>query len=171
MERIKKCPLDLAPPQVRKDLVTVHALWLLTTGKELHEEALGEPHLSSLTASRQVFATEVTVAKTERIGGVDRARLCELAAGRYWSEADGRSALAAFEASGLTRVAFRRETGISTQRLKWWRHRLAGTAEAADKIEFVPVEGIGTPTRRTSENVSYGDSRITGSPRPEPSAQ
>ncbi len=25
--------------------------------------------------------------------------------------------------------------------------------------------GIGTPTRRTSENVSYGDSRITGSPR------
>jgi hypothetical protein len=84
----------------------------------------------------------VTVAKTKanRIGGTDRARLRELAAGRYWSEADGRAALAAFEASGLTRAAFRRETGISTQRLKWWRRRLGATAEPAGKIEFVPVE-------------------------------
>ncbi len=35
------------------------------------------------------FAREVAVAKTERIGGVERARLRELAAGRYWSEAAG----------------------------------------------------------------------------------
>jgi hypothetical protein len=70
---------------------------------------------------------------------VNRARLRELAAGRYWSEADGRAALAAFEASGLTRAAFRRETGISTQRLKWWRRRLVATVEPAGKIEFVPV--------------------------------
>jgi hypothetical protein len=64
-------------------------------------------------------ATDVTVAKTRtnRIGGVDRAELRELAAGRYWSEADGRAAIAAFEESGVTRAAFRRETGISTQRL------------------------------------------------------
>lgn len=80
------------------------------------------------------------MAKTERIGGTDQARLRELAAGRYWSEADGRAALAAFEASGLTRAAFRRETGISTQRLKWWRRRLGATAEPAGKIEFVRVE-------------------------------
>jgi len=79
------------------------------------------------------------VAKTEKMGGTDRARLRELAAGRYWSEADGRTALAAFEASGLTRAAFRRETGISTQRLKWWRRRLGAPAEPAGKIEFVPV--------------------------------
>jgi len=74
------------------------------------------------------------------ISGTDRARLRELAVGRYWSEVDGRAALAAFEASGLTRAAFRRETGISTQRLKWWRRRLGATAEPAGKIEFVPVE-------------------------------
>jgi hypothetical protein len=82
----------------------------------------------------------VTVAKTERIGGVDRARLRELAAGRYWGESDGRAALAAFDASGLSRAAFRRETGISTQRLKWWRRRLGARTEPAGKIEFVPVE-------------------------------
>ena len=80
------------------------------------------------------------MAKTERIGGVGLAQLRELAAGRYWSEADGRAALAAFEASGLTRAAFRRETGISTQRLKWWRRRLGATAETNSKIDFVPVE-------------------------------
>src|SRR6266508_3030482 len=74
------------------------------------------------------------------ISGTDRARLRELAVGRYWSEVDGRAALAAFEASGLTRAAFRRETGISTQRLKSWRRRLGATAEPAGKIEFVPVE-------------------------------
>jgi hypothetical protein len=82
----------------------------------------------------------VTVAKTTKIGGADQARLRELAAGRYWSEADGRAALAAFEASGLTRAAFRRETGISTQRLKWWRQRLGATSESIGRIEFVPVE-------------------------------
>jgi hypothetical protein len=37
--------------------------------------------------------------------GTDQARLRKLAAGRYWSEADGRAALAGFEASGLTRAA------------------------------------------------------------------
>ncbi len=75
-----------------------------------------------------------------KIGRTDQARLRELAACRYWSEADGRAALAAFEASRLTRAAFRRETGISTQRLKWWLRRLGTTAEPAGKIEFVPVE-------------------------------
>jgi hypothetical protein len=86
----------------------------------------------------------VTVAKTDQIGGVDRARLRELAADRYWREADGRAALMALEASGLTRAAFRRETGISTQRLKWWQRRLGATAEAAGRIEFVPV-AVGAP--------------------------
>ena len=80
------------------------------------------------------------MAKTMKIGGADQARLRELAAGRYWSEVDGRAALAAFEASGLTRTAFRRETGISTQRLKWWRQRLGATTGSIGKIEFVPVE-------------------------------
>jgi hypothetical protein len=82
----------------------------------------------------------VTVVKRERIGGIDLAQLRELAAGRYWGEEDGRAALAAFDASGLTRLAFRRETGISTQRLAWWRRRLSTAPDTGGKIEFVPVE-------------------------------
>jgi hypothetical protein len=76
---------------------------------------------------------------TKRIGVVDRAQLRKLAAGRYWGESEGRAALAAFAASGLTQVAFREATGIAPQRLKWWRHRLEVAGEVA-KIEFVPVE-------------------------------
>ena len=93
------------------------------------------------------------MAKTDRIGGMGLAQLRELAAGRYWSEADGRAALAAFDASGLTRAAFRRETGISTQRLKWWQRRLGTTtAQPAGKIEFVPVE-VTARTTVTAEAV------------------
>lgn len=90
------------------------------------------------------------MAKTERIGGVERARLRELAASRYWSEEDARAALVAFRASSLTRAAFQRETGISAQRLKWWRRRLGATTEPADRIEFVPVE-VGPGPRAASD--------------------
>lgn len=106
------------------------------------------------------------MAKTGRIGGVGLARLHELAAGRYWSEEDGRAALAAFEASGLTRVAFRRETGISTQRLAWWRRRLGTRAEPAGKIEFVPVEvapRVATGAEAAME-VVLGDVRVRMGP-------
>lgn len=81
------------------------------------------------------------MAKTKRIGVVARAQLRKLAAGRYWGERDGRAALAAFEASGLTQLAFRKATGITPQRLKWWRRRLEVAGEAG-KIEFVPVEAV-----------------------------
>lgn len=79
------------------------------------------------------------MATTKRFGRQDRARLGKLAARRYWGERDGRTALTAFEASGLTQVAFREATGITPQRLKWWRRRLDVAVEAG-KIEFVPVE-------------------------------
>lgn len=112
------------------------------------------------------------MAKTERIGGVDRARLRELAAGRYWSEADGREALVAFEASGLTRAAFRRETGVSTQRLKWWRRRLGAATAAAGRIEFVPVEV--TPRAPASVDaimeVVLGEVRVRVGPGFDPAA-
>ena len=112
------------------------------------------------------------MAKTKRIGGTDEARLRELAAGRYWSEADGRAALAAFEASGLTQVAFRRETGISTQRLKWWRRRLGAAAELAGKIEFVPVE-VAPRTVATDDaamEIVLGEVRVRVGPGFDPGA-
>jgi len=106
------------------------------------------------------------VAKRKKIGGTDQARLRELAADRYWGEADGRAALAAFEASGLTRAAFRRETGISTQRLKWWRGRLGSTAEPVGKIEFVPVEVAPRPTvtAEAAMEIVLGEIRVCVGP-------
>lgn len=71
---------------------------------------------------------------------MDLGRLRELAAGRYWSEEDGRAALTTLEASGLTRVAFGRETGTSPQRLSWWLRRRGVAPEPSGEIEFVPVE-------------------------------
>ena len=108
----------------------------------------------------------------ERIGGVDRARLQKLAAGRYWSESDGRAALAAFGASGLTCAAFRRETGISTQRLKWWRRRLGEATEPGSKIEFVPVE-VTPSTSASAEAVMeivLGEIRVRVGPSFDPDA-
>ncbi len=109
------------------------------------------------------------MAKTKKIGGTNQARLHELAADRYWSEADGRAALAAFEASGLTRVAFRRETGISTQRLKWWRRRLGAAAEPGGKIEFVPVEmtpraAVAAVTADAAMEIVLGEIRVCVGP-------
>lgn len=107
------------------------------------------------------------MAKTKRIDGVDRARLRKLAAGRYWGESDGRAALAAFEASGLTQLAFRKATGITPQRLKWWRRRLAVAGEAG-KIEFVPVEVTPRTTSGAGDDavmeIVLGDARVRVGP-------
>lgn len=106
------------------------------------------------------------MAKTGRIGGVDLGGLRELAADRYWSEEEGRAALAALEASGLTRVAFGRETGISPQRLSWWRRRLGVAPEPSGKIEFVPVElapRVATGAEAAME-VVIGDVRVRVGP-------
>jgi len=108
----------------------------------------------------------VTVAKSkaEKVGGTDRERLRELAADRYWGEAEGRAAVAAFEASGLSKEAFARATGIKAQRLAWWRRR-APAPEPAGKIEFVPVDVARpapspAPGRDAAMEVAIGDVRI-----------
>ncbi len=106
------------------------------------------------------------MAETKRIGGMDRAQLRKLAAGRYWGERDGRAALAAFEASGLTQLAFREATGITPQRLKWWRRRLQ--VGEAGKIEFVPVEVPPATTSATGDEavmeIVLGEVRVRVSP-------
>ncbi len=92
------------------------------------------------------------------------AKLKALAANRYWGEAEGRAALAAQAASGLSMAAFSRTTGITTRRLAWWRRRIA--PEPAGKIEFVPVE-VARPARTASDGVmevAIGDIRIRVGP-------
>lgn len=104
------------------------------------------------------------------IGKAELARLRALAASRYWGEAEGRAALAGLAASGLSRAAFSRATGIAARRLAWWRRR--GTAEPAGKIEFVPVE-VARPARAASDGVmevAIGDVRIRVGPGFDPDA-
>lgn len=77
-------------------------------------------------------------------------RLAALAADRYWSEAEAREALAALDASGLSRAAFAREHGISAQRLRWWRARLESAPERSTAIEFLPVQVLEPATKAAS---------------------
>lgn len=91
-------------------------------------------------------------------------KLRQLAANRYWGEADGRAALDGLATSGLSMAAFGRATGITARRLAWWRRRTA--AESAGKIEFVPIE-VARPARAASDGVmevAIGDVRIRVGP-------
>lgn len=59
---------------------------------------------------------------------------------RRWSIAEGRAALSAMEASGLSPEAFGLREGIQVQRLRRWRQRLDdGSAEKA-VAAFVEVD-------------------------------
>lgn len=60
---------------------------------------------------------------------------------KRWREDDAREALAAWRASGLALSRFERETGLSSNRLRWWK-RKAGEARApvkASEPRFVPA--------------------------------
>lgn len=61
---------------------------------------------------------------------------------RRWTVADGRSALTAWDASGISMLAFAKREGLDVHRLYRWRRRLeaegsAGAAEATR--EFVEL--------------------------------
>lgn len=56
-----------------------------------------------------------------------------------WTEADGRAALAAWEASGESLPSFARRVGVQAQRLSWWRDRLGASSSA-----LVPVTVTGS---------------------------
>lgn len=55
---------------------------------------------------------------------------------RHWTETEARTHLAAFRTSGMTAAAFARSSGVSTNRLEYWRKRLA--RDEAD-VAFVPI--------------------------------
>ena len=55
---------------------------------------------------------------------------------KRWTASEAKQALAAWQRSGETMAAFARRKGVSTQRLLWWRKRLA---EHAVPAELVPV--------------------------------
>jgi transposase-like protein len=59
---------------------------------------------------------------------------------RRWTKRDAGEALTAWQRSGETMTAFCRRTGVSAQRLAWWRKRLAEPAAMGESAgAFVPV--------------------------------
>ena len=67
----------------------------------------------------------------------------------YWRECDARLVLAELEASGLRLAAFCRQRGLSSQRLRLWRNRLAATAGAGKQRPPAPALTL-LPVRITS---------------------
>lgn len=107
-----------------------------------------------------MLATEVTVATTKTTE-----RVKALAADRYWGEAEAREAIAALDASGLSRAAFAREYGISAQRLRWWTARLGNAPARGAAIEFLPVHVVGPGPRAASSadavmEIAIGEVRV-----------
>jgi transposase-like protein len=70
-------------------------------------------------------------------------RVARYAKHQRWSAEDARAVLAALAKSGLSLAAFARDTGISEQRLYFWRNRLEAGADAAPP-PFVEVRHGGT---------------------------
>lgn len=74
---------------------------------------------------------------------------------RYWSAAEARVVLRAYRASGLSLKAFARQTGVSAQRVRWWRDRRPEAAASAVPT-FLPVEVVTAPPPPTLEVVGGG---------------
>ena len=76
--------------------------------------------------------------------------LAALAANGYWSEAEGRTALAAWQASGQELKEFAKRHGLSAPRLARWRRRLdtgeTGGRTPLQLISFAPIEVIERPS-------------------------
>ena len=57
---------------------------------------------------------------------------------KHWTESEGRAAVSGWRESGLGLRAYARVSGVTPNRLVYWRARL-GESPAASKVEFVPV--------------------------------
>ena len=69
-----------------------------------------------------------------------------------WSEHEARGVLAAWRKSGLSLERFGKERGLVPQRIRWWRKKLEGKAEApkAGAMALLPVSiaAPAAPSRR-----------------------
>jgi hypothetical protein len=77
-------------------------------------------------------------------GGITSAAFDAARRSRYWCEADARVVLAAYRASGRSLKAFARQTGLSPQRIRWWRERMPASATPTAPT-FLPVEVVAAP--------------------------
>jgi len=70
----------------------------------------------------------------------DAALMTRLASNRYWSEREGRAALAAWRASGSSMAAFARAHGLEPRRLGWWNRQLGAERGPARLLPVKLVE-------------------------------
>src|SRR3989442_86405 len=75
------------------------------------------------------------------------------ASGKRWTETDAREVLEAFARSGMTAEAFAKSRRISSQRIWFWRKRLASAPSASFVAVALPAESV---TTRQIEIVSRG---------------
>ena len=89
--------------------------------------------------------------------GIDELRACA-----FWSEREGRAALALCRRSGLSVSAFARRERLSRTRLLYWRSRLDGDSRAAS-LTLAPVTIVASrPSALTIECLSGRVVRIEG---------
>ncbi len=67
----------------------------------------------------------------------------ELRASAYWTEREGRVAVALWRRSGEPMASWARRTGLSRSRLSYWVRRSAGTGS----IALAPVTVVASPIR------------------------
>lgn len=87
------------------------------------------------------------MARTQRISRHSAARS---APRRRWTSVEGRAALDAWRASGLSMAAFARQRGVRVCRLIWWRTRLADSPTAPTPMQFLPIAIRNTDTALVS---------------------
>lgn len=72
---------------------------------------------------------------------------------RQWSEAEARAYLEEFSRTAESAVGFARRKGISTQRLTYWKKRLAWATGRETKPAFVAVTMPATPSTRAEVEI------------------
>lgn len=75
--------------------------------------------------------------------GIEELRACA-----YWTESEGRAAIALWRRSGEPRATFARRSGLGRTRLDYWSRRVGPEGErAAAAITLAPVTVLPSPTR------------------------
>lgn len=62
----------------------------------------------------------------------------------YWSEAEGRAVIEAWQRSGEPVAVFARRHGVQSKRIKYWSGRLARAEAPAATLSIVPAMVVGT---------------------------
>ena len=92
-----------------------------------------------------------------------RRELTAIAQSAYWTETEGRIAVAAWRASGETAGRFGEQHGLSARRLRWWGQRLGQSATRAPlgaTVELVPIGVIQRDVRDEPIEITVGEFRV-----------